>query len=57
MQDGAVTGPVRWLTRGSSTDWARGLLTVALPGRDGGKAKALADHALVVPSMSTARIE
>jgi D-sedoheptulose 7-phosphate isomerase len=35
----------------------RGMLTVALLGRDGGPAKALADHPLVVPSRFTARIQ
>jgi D-sedoheptulose 7-phosphate isomerase len=36
---------------------ARGVVCVALLGRDGGPARALADHALVVPSHSTARIQ
>ncbi len=35
----------------------RKLVTVALLGRDGGAAKAHADHALVIPSRTTARIQ
>lgn len=34
-----------------------GAATAALTGRDGGKLKDLADHAIVVPSQSTARIQ
>jgi D-sedoheptulose 7-phosphate isomerase len=34
-----------------------GLHTVGLLGKDGGKAKAMADHAVVIPSNSTARIQ
>ena len=34
-----------------------GLITIALLGKDGGPAKYLADHALIVPSDSTARIQ
>jgi len=34
-----------------------GLTTIALLGKDGGKAKSLVEHALVVPSDSTARIQ
>ena len=34
-----------------------GLKTIALLGRDGGKAKTLADQAVVIPSDSTARIQ
>jgi D-sedoheptulose 7-phosphate isomerase len=36
---------------------ARDVVSVALLGRDGGPARALADHALVVPSHSTPRIQ
>lgn len=36
---------------------ARGMLSVALLGKDGGPARALADHALVVPSAASARIQ
>jgi D-sedoheptulose 7-phosphate isomerase len=35
----------------------RGLVTIALLGKDGGAATALVDHALVVPSRNTARIQ
>lgn len=35
----------------------RGVINVALLGRDGGAARPLADHALVVPSKTTARIQ
>ncbi len=35
----------------------RGIISVALLGRDGGAARPLADHALVVPSTITARIQ
>ncbi len=34
-----------------------GLMTIALLGKGGGPAKDLADHALVIPSDSTARIQ
>ena len=34
-----------------------GIVTIALLGKDGGSAKELADHALVIPSDSTARIQ
>lgn len=34
-----------------------GVVTVLLTGKDGGKARALCDHALVVPSQTTARIQ
>lgn len=34
-----------------------GIISVALLGKDGGAARALADHALVVPSHNTARIQ
>jgi len=34
-----------------------GVKTIALLGKDGGQAKALADHAIVIPSDSTARIQ
>jgi D-sedoheptulose 7-phosphate isomerase len=36
---------------------ARGMLSVALLGKDGGPARAMADHALVVPSAASARIQ
>ena len=36
---------------------ALGLHTVGLLGKDGGKAKALVDHAIVIPSATTARIQ
>ena len=35
----------------------QGLVTILLSGRDGGAARALADHPLVVPSQTTARIQ
>jgi D-sedoheptulose 7-phosphate isomerase len=35
----------------------RGLVTIALLGRDGGRARALADHPLVVEASGTARIQ
>jgi len=53
----STSGDSPSVLEGLRTARARGLLTVALLGRDGGKAKALADHALVVPSKSTARIQ
>ncbi len=34
-----------------------GLHTVGLLGKDGGKAKAMADHSIVIPSNATARIQ
>ena len=34
-----------------------GLYTVGLLGKDGGKAKALADHSIVIPSNPTARVQ
>lgn len=36
---------------------ARGLRTIALLGKDGGAAKGLADHELIIPSQNTARIQ
>ena len=36
---------------------ARGITTVLLAGRDGGKARGLCDHQIIVPSHSTARIQ
>ncbi|NTU83465.1 MAG: SIS domain-containing protein [Chloroflexales bacterium] len=36
---------------------AAGLTTIALLGKDGGAARELADHALVIPSASSARIQ
>ena len=36
---------------------AMGLVTVALGGKDGGDMVRLADHALIVPSDTTARIQ
>jgi len=35
----------------------RGVVSILLSGKDGGQARALADHALVVPSANTARIQ
>ncbi len=35
----------------------RGAVTVLLAGRDGGRARAVCDHAIVVPSTNTARIQ
>lgn len=37
--------------------WRLGVVTVLLAGKDGGKARALCDHALIVPSQTTARIQ
>jgi D-sedoheptulose 7-phosphate isomerase len=36
---------------------ARGLRTIAVLGKDGGDARGLADHELIVPSKTTARIQ
>ncbi len=36
---------------------ARGLITFSVLGKDGGKAKGLADHELIVPSTDTARVQ
>lgn len=36
---------------------ARGITTVLLAGRDGGKARGLCDHQIIVPSHNTARIQ
>lgn len=36
---------------------ARGMISILLTGKDGGKARALADYAVVVPSANTARIQ
>ena len=35
----------------------RGVVSILLSGKDGGAAKALSDHALIVPSANTARIQ
>ena len=35
----------------------RGLLTIAVLGKDGGAARGLADHELIIPSTNTARIQ
>jgi D-sedoheptulose 7-phosphate isomerase len=40
-----------------STARARGMINIALLGKDGGMARNLADHALIVPSNNTARIQ
>jgi len=53
----STSGDSPSVLEGLKTARARGMLTVALLGRDGGKAKALADHALIVPSRTTARIQ
>jgi phosphoheptose isomerase len=36
---------------------ARGMVTILLSGNDGGKAKGMCDHELIVPSENTARIQ
>ncbi|WP_298406053.1 SIS domain-containing protein [uncultured Chloroflexus sp.] len=36
---------------------SKGVISIALLGKDGGAARALADHALIVPSNNTARIQ
>jgi D-sedoheptulose 7-phosphate isomerase len=36
---------------------ARGMVTILLSGKDGGKAKGMCDHELIVPSENTARIQ
>ncbi|MDW8405327.1 SIS domain-containing protein [Chloroflexus sp.] len=36
---------------------AKGVISIALLGKDGGTARTLADHALIVPSNNTARIQ
>ncbi|WP_298821138.1 D-sedoheptulose-7-phosphate isomerase [Chloroflexus sp.] len=36
---------------------ANGMITIALLGKDGGAARELADHTLIVPSANTARIQ
>lgn len=36
---------------------ARGLVTVALLGRDGGKCRGMAQHEIIIPSQTTARIQ
>lgn len=36
---------------------SKGVISIALLGKDGGTARALADHALIVPSNNTARIQ
>jgi D-sedoheptulose 7-phosphate isomerase len=40
-----------------TTARARGITTVLLTGKDGGKGKNLADHTLIIPSPNTARIQ
>ncbi|HXI04071.1 MAG TPA: SIS domain-containing protein, partial [Candidatus Saccharimonadales bacterium] len=53
----STSGDSPSVLKGLNAARERGLLTVALLGRDGGAAKELADHPLVVPSESTARIQ
>jgi D-sedoheptulose 7-phosphate isomerase len=36
---------------------ARGVISILLSGKDGGQARSLADHSIVVPSANTARIQ
>jgi D-sedoheptulose 7-phosphate isomerase len=36
---------------------SRGVLTIALLGKDGGQCKALADHSVIIPSQRTERIQ
>ena len=45
------------LVRAAQAARQQGVLTIGLLGRDGGKLLALCDHALVVPSTVTARIQ
>lgn len=43
--------------KGVETAKAKGLVTVALTGKDGGKLAGLADYAFIIPSNNTARIQ
>jgi D-sedoheptulose 7-phosphate isomerase len=53
----STSGDSPSVLEGLRTARERGLVTIALLGREGGEARSLADHALVVPSRSTARIQ
>lgn len=53
----STSGNSENILRAIRTARAKSLVTVALLGRDGGAARACADHVLVVPSDSTARIQ
>jgi len=53
----STSGNSENVLRALKTANRRGLMTVALLGNDGGKAVSLADHAMVIPSDSIARIQ
>lgn len=52
-----TSGNSRNLIKAVKTAKARGVMTVALLGKGGGKTKGLADHEIIVPSNDTARIQ
>lgn len=53
----STSGNSRNVMRAVEEAKALGILTIGLLGRDGGKLAALCDHAIVVPSQVTARIQ
>jgi D-sedoheptulose 7-phosphate isomerase len=53
----STSGNSENVVRGLQAARARGGVTVAFTGGDGGRLRSLADHAIVVPSATTARIQ
>ncbi len=53
----STSGGSKNLLAAFQTGRARGMVTVGLLGRDGGQAASLVDHALIVPSAATPRIQ
>ncbi|MEN9491581.1 MAG: phosphoheptose isomerase GmhA [Pseudomonadota bacterium] len=53
----STSGNSRNVMRAVDEAKARGILTIGLLGRDGGKLAALCDHSIIVPSQTTARIQ
>ncbi len=53
----STSGRSRNLVAALSASKTRGLTSIAVLGKDGGPAKGMADHELIVPSSATARIQ
>jgi D-sedoheptulose 7-phosphate isomerase len=53
----STSGNSRNIILALETARTKGLITILVSGKDGGSAKPLSDHALVVPSATTARIQ